>query len=337
MDISNETLTKLFIDEDRTLNDVATILGISIPALRGKLRKAGITKTSRINYTTEEVERIVRLFTEENMTAEAIAQEFNTTVTKIRNILTYRSITKSRDQKRRSSIDKSKINKLDPEFYYFLGWFLTDGSIKNSTVRFNLQARDVEVLEVLARFFGYDPLTKVKTCKHHEEKNQPLRVLYLSSTDLVEYLVTEFKIPLEDKTHNLRLEFEFPNDDCFRLFLRGVFEGDGCLTIKRFSEKNRHLYSVLCSASRPFLEDLNQFIESRVGVRSSIYEGHITQKSGKISTYYTLNTTCRQAFNLFTFVYEGFPHLRLDRKFQKYHESIPLYLTRFVSLVDGSP
>lgn len=116
---------------------------------------------------------------------------------------------------------------------YFLGLLASDGNIspRLTAARIALQSSDCLILEKFRNFLGEDaPELKDKVPIINGKRGNPQKVLVLSRKSMVEDLLKLGITP--NKSHTLELNCnlgEFKKD-----FLRGVWDGDGSVTERRF-------------------------------------------------------------------------------------------------------
>lgn len=120
-----------------------------------------------------------------------------------------------------------------PDKAYFLGLLAADGNIspRLTAVRIALKEPDKGILEQFRKFLGEDaPELRTKIPKANGKEHAPQKVLVLSKKSMVEDLIKLGITP--NKSHTLKLCCdlrEFKKD-----FLRGVWDGDGSVTERRF-------------------------------------------------------------------------------------------------------
>jgi hypothetical protein len=137
-----------------------------------------------------------------------------------------------------------------PDKAYFLGLLASDGNIspRLTAVRIALKEEDSLILEQFRKFLGEDaPELKTKTSKINGKLSAPQKVLALSKKSMVEDLLKLGITP--NKSHTLKLLCdlrEFKKD-----FLRGVWDGDGSITERRFK---------VTTASEEFANQLQTWI-----------------------------------------------------------------------------
>ena len=134
---------------------------------------------------------------------------------------------------------------------YFLGLLAADGNVspRLTAVRIALKANDQGILEKFREFLGEDaPELKMKYSKNKGVVSAPQKILCLSRVTMVQDLITHGITPNKSKTLKIKNSFQgFERD-----FLRGVWDGDGSIGVRRFK---------VCTASAAFSEQLQEMIE----------------------------------------------------------------------------
>ena len=123
-----------------------------------------------------------------------------------------------------------------PEKAYFLGLIASDGNINNrlTAVRIALKEHDSDVLEAFRRELGDGaPPLKRKIPSIKGVYGEPQTILVLSRIAMVRDLVNRGIIP--DKSLDFCVTGDLGPGNAFaRDFLRGVWDGDGSVTERRF-------------------------------------------------------------------------------------------------------
>lgn len=136
--------------------------------------------------------------------------------------------------------------------YYLLGAYMTDGSIHINVAKnahsASLSSNDKDWLEDIKNIIS--PLKPIYKCPNSNGYS-----LSLSNKYIVDWLVSK------GCTKNKSLTLQFPNvpDEYLKDFIRGCFDGDGCLCI--YTAKNikaKQIYSFIASASEQFIIDMRQ-------------------------------------------------------------------------------
>lgn len=153
----------------------------------------------------------------------------------------------------------------DAESYYLLGAFMTDGTIRPNENNCILTSKDEDWLIAI----------KNKICPDLELKHgngtKTVKNFTITSKELKQWFVSKNCTP--NKSINLTLP-KIPKK-YFRDFLRGCFDGDGCIGmhIQNNSGYKKQLnYNVCCeltSASQKFITEISETILS-LGFKNSI-------------------------------------------------------------------
>lgn len=151
---------------------------------------------------------------------------------------------------------------------YFLGLLAADGNVspRLTAVRIALKADDEDILEKFRSYLGDEaPELKIKFSKNHGVFSAPQKVLCLSKVLLVQDLIRHGVTPNKSKTLKIVCDLKDYKKD----FLRGVWDGDGSVSAKRFK---------VCTASIEFSHQLQNWIETISGIILPVKEEKL--KSG---------------------------------------------------------
>jgi hypothetical protein len=117
---------------------------------------------------------------------------------------------------------------------YFLGWIASDGSLKeNGKIEISINTCDVDVLELLRDFVCPDlPISDVK--------QEAVKKLTISSRQWVKSIQKHLNLSFKKggsykKSHIVQMPVDI-SDSLRWCFLRGYFEGDGCISIAKSSK-----------------------------------------------------------------------------------------------------
>ncbi len=153
------------------------------------------------------------------------------------------------------NIDDDFLKHIDTEFKaYLLGWIASDGSLASSgSITIAIDLKDILLLSQLR-----DGICEKIPIK--EKKNTNLVSLTINSTnmknDISKWLGLDFKF---GESHKKSSKVRFPNlsSDILKWhFLRGYFDGDGCIHIKK---KNMTPHASISSNSCLMLADIQNF------------------------------------------------------------------------------
>lgn len=192
---------------------------------------------------------------------------------------------------------------------YWAGILATDGCIDvNNTVRLELNSKDLKSIQDF----------KLDTEAAHE-------ISYRESTDaysirfcdvsICESLKENFSVTV-GKT--LNLEFPILPENMYPHYIRGIFDGDGCLT-EFFANRPTASFRVyITSASLQFLQDLQQYL-----LNSGIIVGGSIQKKAARCWHLQLAIKDSTCFLNYIYLNNNVKDLRyMERKYLKYKKII---------------
>lgn len=210
-------------------------------------------------------------------------------------------IKKSEAYNTKYTLNQNYFDNIDSEDKdYILGLLCADGCVSHNTISISLQEGDQHILN--------DINTRI-------ESNRPLRCIPLHSknknwhnqyclTIVNKHMATSLKLlgVIENKSHNL----QFPNiDPClYSHFIRGYFDGDGCIikTEKRASLVGTH----------PFLSTIKNILEEELSIHFSL-----RQCRSKSVTYELRVSGSHQTKVFLDYIYHQ-STIQLNRKYQLY-------------------
>jgi hypothetical protein len=147
-----------------------------------------------------------------------------------------------------------------PDKAYFLGLLASDGNIspRLTAVRIALKEDDQDILEKFREYLGKDaPKLKLKHSKNRGVYSSPQKILCLSRVNMVQDLILHGITPNKSKTLKIECNFQGFEKD----FLRGVWDGDGSIGVRRFK---------VCTASADFSVQLQEMIEKISNIKLPI-------------------------------------------------------------------
>lgn len=178
---------------------------------------------------------------------------------------------------------------------YFLGLMFSDGSVTRN--QFYIKLKDEDILlkfrdelkcdyPILVREFPYKSYT-----------------LQISSQTLCNALIKLGCVPNKTKV----IQLPKLKEDLYRHFIRGFFDGDGCLQLQ---DKKYHCRFDLTSASKKFLEQIRPIITMH-----SKPNGYLG-KENKYEVWH-LNYSGHQVQDILDWLYK-YSNFYLQRKYTKY-------------------
>ena len=198
---------------------------------------------------------------------------------------------------------------------YWLGFLYADGNVsygkdkngerKGCTIEITLAEKDKEHLYKFMKCINADngyPLEK-RIVSLNNKKYTAYRLCF-NSVILGHDLENQGCIP------NKSLVLKRPNidDDLIRHFIRGYFDGDGCVSFNK--ELNNHIYTILGT------EDILSFIKEKSGVSKKISIRQV-KRDNKYKSFYEFSIGgIRSQLIFHNYIYNN-ANIFLDRKYKK--------------------
>ena len=192
---------------------------------------------------------------------------------------------------------------------YWLGFIMADGCVYKGDskgsyrLQINLCRWDREMLESFNTAINSDYEIDDKSVGY-----VPVSQLKINSTKMCNDLMNLGVVPRKSKI------CELPNIDeqYYSHFMRGYFEGDGCIT-----GKERRWKMCIVSGSEKMMDDMEQLL-NKSGIDMAVYESHF--KPGN----YSLETTKHETLiKFYEYMYND-ANFYMQRKKDKYDECLSL-------------
>lgn len=252
----------------------------------------------------EQENNIIKLYLERK-TQKEICNELHITRGKIDALIKKYNLTRFRDRK--LSYCKN-INPTEPEFWYFLGLFASDGNLYYKshcvdTIQFMLDDR--EALEDVKNI-----LRCTNDVKTYIRGNKERYYLSISDAILIKTVRDIFSSDCYRKTFNIKFP-KIPSKESMIMFLRGFSDGDGSLA--KSAIKGFYNFKLFC-ASKQFAKSLYEKLE---GI---IHQGiHFYKES-----FIEINAQ-KHVYNLLKFLYSYNPNIGIRRKRERAMQHIKNY------------
>lgn len=202
-----------------------------------------------------------------------------------------------------------------PNKAYILGLLFADGcnSTTKSQVDISLQEEDRHILEDIKNEIE---INKPLGFKNYHDKNPNHKNQYSLSITCKHMSDTLFKLGMVD-AKSLILEFpEWLNKDLYSHFIRGYFDGDGCL----YLGNNLNCCEVTIVSTVMFIEKIIEILAQEINVTMRIK----TQKQHKPVTKVGVITGRNKIAMFLDWIYQD-AELKLNRKYKKYQEFMAIY------------
>ncbi len=295
-----------YLDNQKTAAEIALLCGAKKATVQRAIYKAGLKKNREMKRARAvKYERAVleQLYTVEGLTAKEVAERLGTTKRAIQHaVYNY-------ELKRKSIkvvLNEAKVDPMLPEFCYFAGLVATDGNIDADSPRVAVRLADFDrdILDTLQTHFETN--APVRVFARRVGRQVPAAELLLPSKHLVKVLADSFCIT-PNKTNTLRAPKDFHNEDCLRLYLRGVVDGDGSIRVT--GKHNKNVDVRLACGSEAFVDDLILLIEQAVQVK--VKKTWMTTKSGRYAGFHLGG---ERGTRFITWLYKGYTEFCIARK-----------------------
>lgn len=158
---------------------------------------------------------------------------------------------------------------------YWLGFLYADGNVSRGKYSFQtrlaLTEDDSDIVEELKK--DLEATHNISRWKAHGYPNsKPLKVLTITSRKMFEDLGRLGCYPRKSLTLRFPTSNQVP-DNLLRHFVRGYFDGDGCITFRVLSESKRPFLQI--EGTKEFLESLRRHLRLHgISADSELYKRH---------------------------------------------------------------
>lgn len=230
------------------------------------------------------LEEIIKL-DEQGYSLKEIAKKLDTYYQRIQVFLKSNNYQRNADRHRIYKINDDYFENVDSEIKaYLLGFFAADGGILNDgRLTVCLAETDKEIVELFSKELGLNKLAEISNCQNGAKLRQRQFKIRFKSykmlKDLEKYGIKYKKSESEMTFINL-IPGHLQNH-----FIRGYFDGDGCITDTSIKTRGYSCFSAtITNSTRNILQEIS-IIMTEIGVKHKIYSS--TNKS----EYFTLYTT----------------------------------------------
>ena len=192
---------------------------------------------------------------------------------------------------------------------YWLGFLFADGCVTDKgLLELNLQAQDVGHLHKLSRFL--ECTNPIIYCpKKSSDKIYDLYGLHIYNKQLCDRLQELGCVPRKSLILKFPDKSIFKDSSLIRHFIRGYFDGDGCICLTQWSASLLGTYE--------FLTDVQNIVKE-------FKDKTISKKHNNNSNTYQIGVTRKKAYSFLEWLYKD-STIFLQRKHQKYFEFCSLY------------
>ena len=192
------------------------------------------------------------------------------------------------------------FNLQDPQIWYLAGLIATDGYLADYPDSFELTLT------------GEDEYNLLLNIKNYLKSDAPIgkfngaNRLKICADGIRNFLLINFSIPKENKTFNVSVPKNIPNEDCAKAYILGCLDRDGCIGKNGFS---------LINSAENFIKGFKYIIFNYTGIEINFrYEKR--KKTGNF--YPCIAITGKKAIQILDWVYSTTCKFYLNRKYKKY-------------------
>lgn len=262
-------------------------------------------------FSQELNNRVIYLY-QSNYTQKRICEVLKVSENGIKKILKRNGIKKRSysECNRRYALNEHYFDTIDtPNKAYILGLLYADGCnhLSHNSITLSLQESDLSILKSIKKELNYEgPIRFVeKNKKNFRHKNQ--YVLCIND----EYMSKQLERLGMVNAKSLKLLWPtFLPKDLISHFVRGYFDGDGCV----WYDKKRNKCETQICGTRNFCENLS-IILSNMSCKNSIKH----PKQCNENTVVLQTKGNKSSYQILSWMYQD-SDLKLDRKYQKYLE-----------------
>lgn len=287
-------LYKMHWQKDMTHKDIAKILGIPRPTITRWFKKYGIPSKSCYRFTNKNLTNWPYIIGIKHKKIKGPDK---------------------RIQRTKGGINVDFFKTWSEEMAYVLGYFSADGGMfinSGGSKYIQFVSTDYSLLEKVRN--AMDSKHKIYLRKKYENTWKDVYYLEIGSKEIYQDLLNLGFMPKKEN----RMELPHIPKEYFNHFIRGYFDGDGCVSYGFYKRKNRNTKSFLVmtrfiSSSRQFLEDMSK----KLSVYTEMSHGSMTKYPG----YYNLIYSKNDSIKLFNYMYKNTKNsLFLERKFIKFQK-----------------
>lgn len=297
-------IIKLYVDKGLSLTQISKQFPYSVHVLSSALKRKGIEIINRQNLLNFDFEKDILPAYNNGESLTSIAKKFSTTRHALSRGLKKLGITIVNTQNQ-TKFNENIFDYIDTEEKaYWLGFIWADGYIssKNNTFEIKLSIKDIEHLYKFNSFMQHNK-NNVKTQQISFKGKTFITCRWsVVNKHLHQVLNSYGCVP----NKSLVLQFPdikiFENEGLVRHFIRGYFDGDGCIS---YISKNGVVQpQIVIMGTKPFLEFLNSWIRIPGYCKKSKSEA------------YEWRNSCNSARQLIQYLYNDCS-IYLERKFKR--------------------
>lgn len=201
----------------------------------------------------------------------------------------------------------------NPIYQYLLGIIAADGFVDAKGSRIQIQMCNegaFDMLSQLSEYFEYSGMVKT----YYPSKGKPRHSWFIQNREAM-VLAHEFlSFDIYNKSDTILFPSYFENDECKRMFLRGILDADGNIHVKKGANGYKGGQFRISKGNQEFMEGLRACI-------SEVVEEEIPlkiQMNSNGKEYPLIEMRLSPSKRLYEFLYKGYEKYRLSCKYSKF-------------------
>lgn len=268
-----------------------------------------------IDIIENNIKEIKRLYYEENFSCLDIAKKLNVKKYQIDYVF------KKYNWEKRTLAEACRVYEVDVNYFdeintpnkaYILGFLYADGYnnlIINSWC-LSLKKMDEEILIKIQKELKSNKPIKYRDDLHKDGTSRDMASFYIGSKHMCESLAKWGVV--QNKTFQLKFP-DFLNEDLLPHFIRGYFDGDGCISGRIRKDRNVMRYSVNIMSNIDFCEGCTEYLNKKW------IKAHCNIPSGQPKNRIVRFSAIESMKKFYELIYTN-ADLKLERKYQKFKE-----------------
>lgn len=218
------------------------------------------------------------------------------------------------DRLRKYKIDENYFNKIDNEHKaYTLGLLYADGTNneKKNIVKISLNEEDKDILIKVKK-----PITPDKPLRYYTPKKGKIQCSFVIDNSKISKKLSKLGV-INNKTFKLKFP-SYLEDTLVRHFIRGYFDGDGCISLSYPKNyPNYPKYYISFTSTEEFLYVLQDILLNKLNISKRKFNNRHPKRKNNIRTLQIGGNL--QVKKILEYLYKD-SNIFLDRKYNKYME-----------------
>lgn len=231
---------KMYIDENKTVEQVAEAFNCSTSVLQRFLREQGISKRKQTKLEDLPSKELVQSLLSDGLEYSEICEKLNININSLSKILEIGRFS--------NKINEEVISEESPLLWYLLGLISSDGH--------NGKGDSIDIFQKDGTF-----LNELKSLLGHEGtlyKSNDGYTLRISSPKLTDIL-NKYEVT-SDKRYSVPY-IKAPTKELESCFIRGLFDGDGCIYYNYVSGSFKNIRMEITTGSKNMVENLKNLYD----------------------------------------------------------------------------